>query len=422
MIDFVKKYIYVELLLCLAAINYWTKIDNKTNIIIVTYLTFLGFIYLIYKLKYSNHKTNISTCNFRGKHVCILGGSEGLGLSLAKRIIKERPYTISLLARNINKLKEAKSVLLNLMENIGKPFNVRINIIQCDISMKESINNAYNDLLNNKSLDSTEFEVDNINTTYVCDDKTENSNIKKRQNTKKKNKKEDAKDMLYEENESKQNYSDLNFIDILICNAAYVSTEENNKLEMYDLLYTVNTNIYGNIDFISRVLLHMKKTKKGGVILFINTEGTLYPIYGYSYYLMSKSCMWTYTHILDQELKYYNIHIANAFLPSLETPGYIIENLKKPQITKHIENLTTTLNSDYAANKVINKIKQGNKFITLNFNGYMLSVLHSGYRHPDSYFDYIIYVTFCNIFVFISSLYKIYIEYIIKSKITGGLT
>uniref|UniRef100_A0A8C9GIP2 3-ketodihydrosphingosine reductase n=1 Tax=Piliocolobus tephrosceles TaxID=591936 RepID=A0A8C9GIP2_9PRIM len=292
--------------------------------------------------------------------------------------------------------------------------------------MKESINNAYNNLLNNKSLDSTEFEVDNINTstTYIGDDKTDNNNIKKRQKTKnqKENKKYHAKDMSHEKSESKQNVTDLNYIDILICNAAYVSTDEHSKLQMYDLLYTVNTNIYGNIDFISRTLLHMKKTKKGGVILFINSEGTLYPIYGYSYYLMSKSCMWTYTHILDQELKYYNIHIANAFLPSLETPGYVIENLKKPQITKNIENLTTTLNSDYAANKVINKIKQGNKFITLNFNGYMLSVLHSGYRNPDSYFDYLIYVTFCNIFVFISSIYKIYIEYIIKSKITTGFT
>ncbi|KNC36237.1 hypothetical protein PFLG_00557 [Plasmodium falciparum RAJ116] len=250
--------------------------------------------------------------------------------------------------------------------------NIKINIIRCDLSVKASIKEAFDNVLINNSLDKEEDE--------------ENYNIAYR--TRSRMQKMERNDI---------DICDINDIDVLICNAAYVSTEENNKLQMYDLIYTINTNIYGNIDIISKAIIHMKR-KKTGLILFINTEGALYPIYGYSFYLMSKSSMWIYTHILDQELKYYNIHIANAFLPSIETPGFIQENLKKTR------------------NKIINKLKQGRKFITLRFNGYMLSILHSGYRNPESYFDYLIYVSFSNLFIFISSLYKLYIEYIIKKK------
>ncbi|KAI4840678.1 NAD(P)-binding protein [Plasmodium brasilianum] len=393
MLCFIKKYIYFELLIILRVVNYWIPLSSFLNITLVSYLSVLGFIYLIFKFRYANYSKALQNCNFKGKHVCIIGGSEGLGLSLAKRLIKEKPETLSVMSRNINKLKEARNILLSEVGKDKSYSDIKINIIKCDLSMKESINEAFNNALINNSLDKEENSKNDTNYGNENNTRNRNKNIEK----------------------GNVDVNDINNIDVLICNAAYVSTEENTKLQMYDLIYTVNVNIYGNIDFISRVITYMKK-KKSGTILFINSEGALYPIYGYSYYLMSKTSMWTYTHILDQELKYFNIHIANAFLPSIQTPGFVQENFKKPDVTKKIESLTSILNSDYAADKVINKIKQGRKFITLNLNGYMLSILHSGYRNPESYFDYLMHVSFCNIFVFISSLYKLYIEYVIKKK------
>ncbi|SBT86243.1 conserved Plasmodium protein, unknown function [Plasmodium malariae] len=393
MLCFIKKYIYFELLIILRVVNYWIPLSSFLNITLVSYLSVLGFIYLIFKFRYANYSKALQNCNFKGKHVCIIGGSEGLGLSLAKRLIKEKPETLSVMSRNINKLKEARNILLSEVGKDKSYSDIKINIIKCDLSMKESINEAFNNALINNSLDKEENSKNDTNYGNENNTRDRNKNIEK----------------------GNVDVNDINNIDVLICNAAYVSTEENTKLQMYDLIYTVNVNIYGNIDFISRVITYMKK-KKSGTILFINSEGALYPIYGYSYYLMSKTSMWTYTHILDQELKYFNIHIANAFLPSIQTPGFVQENFKKPDVTKKIESLTSILNSDYAADKVINKIKQGRKFITLNLNGYMLSILHSGYRNPESYFDYLMHVSFCNIFVFISSLYKLYIEYVIKKK------
>lgn len=319
------------------------------------------------------------------------------------------------MARNVNKLENAKNILIN--EITKKGVNVKINIIQCNLALKESINEAFNNVLMNKSLDENRDESNNIhqNNIHFRNKKIKNEEL---------------------------NPNNINNIDVLICNAAYVSTNENEKLKLSDLLYTINTNIYGNIDFISKAVLHMKNKKiaikceqiqsnekdknnkiskqnerpGGGMILFINSEGALYPVYGYSYYLMSKSCMWVYNNILDQELKHFNIHIVNAFLPSIETPGYVQENLTKPLITKKIEDMTTTLNSDYAAKKVIDKIKQGKKFITLDINGFFLSILHSGYRNPDCYFEYLISVSFAGPLVFVSSLYKVYIEYIIYTN------
>ncbi|GAW79274.1 hypothetical protein, conserved [Plasmodium gonderi] len=404
MLDYVKKYIYIELLILLRALNYWIPLDRHVNIVIILYLTFLGIIYLTFRFSYGNQGKTKNACTFRGKHVCIVGGSEGLGFSLAKRIVREKPHTLTIMSRNVNKLRNTKKVLL---EEIYKERNgernsndgdgcmcTRINIIKCDIGMKESINEAFENVIRNNSLDKENDNEENV----------------ARKSIHLRNK---AIDLL----EPKE--IELNNVEVLICNAAYVCTEENNKLQMYDLIYTVNTNIYGNIDVISRVISYMKR-KKEGLILFINSEGALYPVYGYSYYLMSKACLWTYTYILDQELKYFNIHFTNAFLPSVETPGFAKENLKKPYITKKIEDLTCTVNSDYAADKVVQKVKKGKKFITLDFNGFMLSVLHSGYRNPESYFDYLICVSFCGFFIFVSSLYKLYIEHIIKRNLIPG--
>ncbi|EUD71931.1 hypothetical protein YYG_02630 [Plasmodium vinckei petteri] len=415
MIYIIKKYIYFELLILLRVVNHWMPLDKNINIAIVAYLTFLGFIYILFKYKFENRKSVLLNCNFRNKHVCIIGGSEGLGLSLAKKILHEKPHTVSILARNVNKLEKAKNILIN--EVTKKGVNAKINIIQCNLALKESINEAFDNVLMNKSLNENEDEPNNIHENNI------NFVNKKIQN-------------------AELNSHNINHIDVLICNAAYVSTNENEKLQLSDLLNTINTNIYGNINFISKAVLHMKNKKAvikseqiqsnekdknnkiskqnecqgGGMIVFINSEGALYPIYGYSYYLMSKSCMWVYNNILDQELKHFNIHIVNAFLPSIETPGYAQENLTKPLITKKIEAMTATLNSDYAAKKVIEKIKQGKKFITLDINGFFLSILHSGYRNPDCYFDYLMSVSLFGFLVFISSLYKVYIEYIIYTN------
>ncbi|EUD65050.1 hypothetical protein C922_04561 [Plasmodium inui San Antonio 1] len=394
MLDYVKKYIYFELLLILRAVNYYIPLDRRLNIAVIFYLTLLGLIYLAFKFRYrgGNGSGDVSWA-FAGKHVCIVGGSEGLGLSLAKRIIREKPHTLTIMSRNPTKLRTAKEVLMQEVSIQEKSYKdlLQINIVKCDIGMKESINEAFQNVQTNSGIDKVKDQ---------GGDKSMGSS--QRRNNPPNS--EQTKDQT------------LNDVDVLICNAAYVCTEENSKLQMYDLLYTVNTNIHGNIDIISRVITNMKK-KREGLILFVNSEGALYPVYGYSYYLMSKTCMWTYTYILDQELKYYNIHFANAFLPSIETPGYAQENLKKPFVTKRIEDLTTTVDSDYAADKVVRKIKEGRKFLTLDLNGFMLSVLHSGYRNPESYFDYLVCVSFCGVFVFVSSLYKLYMEHIIRRNV-----
>ncbi|ANQ06101.1 NAD(P)-binding protein/reductase [Plasmodium coatneyi] len=393
MLDYVKKYIYFELLLILRVVNYYVPLDRYLNIAVIFYLTFLGLIYLAFKFRYrgGNGSSGVSWA-FAGKHVCIVGGSEGLGLSLAKRIVREKPNTLTIMSRNTAKLRTAKEVLLQEVskQNAHKD-PLQINIVKCDIGMKESINEAFQNVQTNNSIDKEKDQWGNQSM----------GSVQRRNNP---------------PHSQQERGQPLNDVDVLICNAAYICTEENSKLQMYDLLYTVNTNIYGHIDVISRVVKNMKQKRKG-FILFVNSEGALYPVYGYSYYLMSKTCLWTYTYILDQELKHYNIHFSNAFLPSIQTPGYAQENLKKPFVTKRIEDLTSTVDSDYAADKVVRKVKEGRKFITIDFNGFMLSVLHSGYRNPESYFDYLVCVSFCGVFVFVSSLYKLYIEHIIRRNV-----
>lgn len=74
MLDYVKRYIFLELLLILRVVNYYVPLDNRLNIAVVLYLTLLGLVYLAFKFRYrgGSGSGGVSWA-FAGRHVCIVG-------------------------------------------------------------------------------------------------------------------------------------------------------------------------------------------------------------------------------------------------------------------------------------------------------------------------------------------------------------
>lgn len=413
-----KKYVYFELMLGLLLMNMYFSLRFIYNVAAVTYLSVLGIVYLFFKFRYSGLKRKRDEDVFTDKHVLIIGGSEGIGFALGKRILKEKPKILTLMGRNVNKLKNARNELLteigNDSENIYLRNYLKINIFQCDVSRLEDVECAIDKATNCKKGNEEYCQ-------YSGDDQmVDNKNGNKMKNKVTEVEKGELGELgEMGEMKTKETLDEPNMftpVDVLICNGAYVCTGEMKKMNHEDLMNTVQTNMCGYIHSMSKVIDEMKK-KKNGLIIFINTEAALYPIYGFSFYAMSKSGMWTLTHILDQELKYYDIKIVNAFLPSVRTPGFIKECLQKPLITAEIENMTNTFEPDDAANLIINEILKGKKFITADLNGFLLSSIHAGYRNPETYFDLLMHISFSGLFVFISMLYKLRIESIIRKHI-----
>lgn len=413
MLSYIKKYVYFELLLGLLLMNMYFSLRFIYNVAVVTYLSVLGIVYLFFKFRYSGLKRKRDEDIFLDKHVLIIGGSEGIGFALGKRILKEKPKILTLMGRNVNKLKNARDALLteigNDSENIYLRNYLKINIFKCDVSRFEDVECAIDKATNCKKENDEYWQCSSGDDQMVDSEKGSQMENKGAEVEK--------REMGEMQTEEIPNESDMfTPVDVLICNGAYICSGEMKTMNHEDLMNTVQTNMCGYIHSMSKVIDEMKK-KKNGLIIFINTEAALYPVYGFSFYAMSKSGMWTLTNILDQELKYYDIKIANAFLPSVRTPGFIKECLQKPLITAEIENMTNTLEPDDAANLIINEILKGKKFITADLNGFLLSSLHAGYRNPEAYFDLLVHVSFSGLFFFISMLYKLRVESIIRKHV-----
>ena len=84
-----------------------------------------------------------SNYSFKGKHVIITGGSSGIGLELAKECVRKGSRLVTLVARNENKLSEAKKEVEALQQKeIGKEKKTIISTISVDCGKSQEIVDA----------------------------------------------------------------------------------------------------------------------------------------------------------------------------------------------------------------------------------------------------------------------------------------
>ena len=151
-----------------------------TLLIMILYL-FLGalislHLYLyIRKLSKLGKRTTTSATFFKRKTVVISGGSSGIGLSIAKEILKfssnsnkkNLPKTIVLIARDLKKLEESKQALekqisMTRSTTSTSPSNLQqdscqVMTISCDVTKKEKVEEMFNDPQNSDVLNEAQI-------------------------------------------------------------------------------------------------------------------------------------------------------------------------------------------------------------------------------------------------------------------------
>ena len=108
---------------------------------------------------------------------------------------------------------------------------------------------------------------------------------------------------------------------MFFCNAADVDPRPFCALGNSNIQKTVAMNISTPFLQVKHILPSMLK-RKFGAICFTNSLAAFVPIYGFSTYSATKSALRAFAEVINQEVAGMDVLVANAFLPSVNTPGY----------------------------------------------------------------------------------------------------
>eukprot|EP00943_MAST-04B_sp_MAST-4B-sp1_P000059 g59.t1 len=97
--------------------------------------------------------------------------------------------------------------------------------------------------------------------------------------------------------------------------------------------YTMELNYLGNVHAIKAVTPYMVAKQKGNICI-IGSAASVVSFIGYSSYSPTKFALRGLADSLRNELNGFNIQVSMAYPPDTDTPGFKLENEKKPQETK----------------------------------------------------------------------------------------
>lgn len=107
----------------------------------------------------------------------------------------------------------------------------------------------------------------------------------------------------------------------------------------------------------------VRENKKGKIVLVSSTLGYM-SLIGYSSYSPAKHALRGLADSLHSELMLYGIDTHIFFPPTMYTPGFEEENKTKPAITRTIESADEGLTSDQAAAGLLAGVEKGHAHIT----------------------------------------------------------
>ena len=284
-------------------------------------LAFIGIAYCISQILQP-------VISYEGKHVVITGGSFGIGLDVAKQYIKQGA-NITIVARNINKLKDAQKELQALCIDGQK-----VVIIALDVSS----------------------DVD------VCAAKLQPA------------------------------IDQLGDVCVLVNNAGISIAGAFDSTDVKEFSKMFNVNVLGGVNTTRALLDSMKRSARatgGGRIVFVSSQVAQAPVYGYSAYATSKWAVRGLAEVLNMELKPYNIYVSVAYPPDTNTPGYESEMETKPEVTKKISESGSVFSSQEVASDIVTLSTAGYFNISTGLDGWMLRQLHPGMSPVNTLFEVI---------------------------------
>jgi len=298
------------------------------------------------------------------QHAIITGGSSGIGYSVAKELIAQKCRCITLLARNMEKLKEAKAALEAFRD--ADPSHIKstiINIYSVDVSNAEQIAKAAKEICSSDLV---------ANPTMLLNIAGTSS----------------AKEFIH--------------------------TDYNEFLRLMNINYLGSA--YATRAFLPYMLAKTTYPKPPRAILFTSSQAGQLGVYGYTAYSASKFALRGLAEALQSELARENVSVKIAFPPDTDTPGFEQEQIDKPQETKLISETSGLFQPDSIAKTMIKKVLSDRPPFQVYFglDGWMLATLTAGMGHAHTLTETICEVCLMGLFRFISLFYLMDFRRIIR--------
>ena len=227
-------------------------------------------------------------------HAVITGGSSGIGLSIAKELVNKRCQYVTLLARNEQKLDEAKNSLKEHAKSIGSP--TIIQTVSVDVS-----------------------------------------NAKKIQ--------EEAEKLCCSTTPTAESYTPIPTMLFNVAGTSSSASFIDTEYEEFDRLMNVN---YLGTAYATRAFLpYMKSSSYSprSVIITSSMAGQC-GVFGFTAYSASKFALRGLAEALHMEVARDNISVQIAYPPDTDTPGFELEQIDKPEETRLISEVAGLFQPD----------------------------------------------------------------------------
>ncbi|EPB87437.1 hypothetical protein HMPREF1544_05747 [Mucor circinelloides 1006PhL] len=285
-----------------------------------------------------------------GKHCFITGGSTGLGKSLAVQLVKEGA-DVCIVARRVSELEAAaEEVKSNCLNE-----NQKVIYISADVTNQKDVVRAF---------DEAKVKMGR-NPDFVC----------------------------------------------ACAGASYPKFFLDHTMEDFEKLTTLN--YLGQAYVAHQAAQRMRDSNiKDGKIVFISSMLGMISFAGWATYSPTKYAIRGLADTLRNELKRYNIGVHIFFPGGIESPGFEIENLTKPEVTKIIEGANTPQTSTECAQSLMKGLHQGQYMIVTDAISEVLRCVVRGVGPTNNLvLDYILAI----IGQPIGSAFALYADYVVKS-------
>mmetsp|Transcript_27969 Transcript_27969/g.57078 ORF Transcript_27969/g.57078 Transcript_27969/m.57078 type:complete len:455 (+) Transcript_27969:146-1510(+) len=335
------------------------------------------------------------------QHAIITGGSSGIGLSIACELGRKNCRNITLLARKDGQLKEAKELVERTARDSSNGEKTAINVS-----------------VRTFPVDVTDFVALEKVAAKLCTGNDQVSATKSSSTDRKYSAKA-------EENERKDENSDHNPgpPTLLFNCAGYAIPRSFADLSATDFQSQVNVNYLGSVYVVKAFLPYMTRQQKrnnsteggyGNIILTSSMSGQV-GSYGYSAYSPTKFALRGFAECLSMELAAMSakkngscsVNVSLAYPPDTNTPGYEVENLKKPEACRLLSESGGVWDPADVGKKITNEALQPNPPFDIYFgiDGWMLSTLTAGMNPVMGVFDAVWQVSLMGLLRFVSLFY-----------------
>jgi len=232
----------------------------------------VGYLVNLYRLRHLGKVQDL-----KGKHVMVTGGSSGIGKAVAVAVARRGAH-VSILARNAQKLSETAT---EIKAEVGSSSDgERVRVFE-------------------KSVD--------LSAGYEVVDKAVQETVAK-----------------------------MGPVYMLVNCAGFAICRKFENLSVDDEQQMMSLNYFGSIWTTRSVLPSMKESGRGGVLVFVASQGGLVGVYGMTSYCASKFAVRGFAEALAMEVSPYNISVSVTCPPDTETPGLVSESVGKPEETRLI--------------------------------------------------------------------------------------